>query len=64
MGDYLVIPRGTIYHFEFENDTQAFDINSSSPVQTPKRYEIILAVTNTALIARGILEHLGARNSR
>ena len=38
-GDYLVIPRGTIYQFEFDNDdNRLLIINSASPVYTPKRY--------------------------
>ena len=38
-GDYLVIPRGTIYQFEFDNDdNRLLVINSASPVYTPKRY--------------------------
>lgn len=38
-GDYLVIPRGTIYQLEFD-DTQnrLFIVESYSPVVTPKRY--------------------------
>jgi homogentisate 1,2-dioxygenase len=38
-GDYLVIPRGTIYQIEFESeDNRLFIVESSSPVYTPKRY--------------------------
>ncbi|QEC51053.1 homogentisate 1,2-dioxygenase [Anseongella ginsenosidimutans] len=38
-GDYLVIPRGTIHRFRF-NDTanRLFIVESFSPVRTPKRY--------------------------
>jgi homogentisate 1,2-dioxygenase len=38
-GDYLVIPRGTIYQMEFEGeDNRLFIVESTSPVITPKRY--------------------------
>jgi homogentisate 1,2-dioxygenase len=38
-GDYLVIPRGVIYQFAFDNDdNKLFIVNASSPVHTPKRY--------------------------
>ncbi len=38
-GDYLIIPRGTIYSLDFkdENNTLLF-IESHSPIYTPKRY--------------------------
>jgi len=38
-GDYLVIPRGTIYQVEFETqENRLFIVESTSPVYTPKRY--------------------------
>ncbi len=38
-GDYLVIPRGTIYQIQFDNDeNRLFIIESFSPVTFPKRY--------------------------
>jgi homogentisate 1,2-dioxygenase len=38
-GDYLVIPRGTIYQIEFTNtDNRLFIIESFSPIRYPKRY--------------------------
>lgn len=38
-GDYIVIPRGTIYKMEFETDqNRHFVVESPSPVTTPKRY--------------------------
>ena len=38
-GDYLVIPRGTIYQVDFKtSDNRLFIVESSSPVYTPKRY--------------------------
>lgn len=38
-GDYVVIPRGTIYQISFENeDNRLFIIESFSPVTFPKRY--------------------------
>jgi homogentisate 1,2-dioxygenase len=38
-GDYLVIPRGTIYQFEFAgHDNRLFIVESFSPVTPPKRY--------------------------
>lgn len=38
-GDYLVIPRGTIYQMEFDTtDNRLFIVESFSPIRTPKRY--------------------------
>jgi homogentisate 1,2-dioxygenase len=38
-GDYLVIPRGIIYQFEFDSeDNRLLVIESYSPIYTPKRY--------------------------
>lgn len=38
-GDYLVVPRGTVYQMEFDNeDNRLFIVESFSPVQFPKRY--------------------------
>lgn len=38
-GDYLVIPRGTIYQIEFSNaDNRLFIVESFSPIRYPKRY--------------------------
>ena len=38
-GDYLVIPRGTIYQIHFEDeDNRLFLIESYSPIVTPERY--------------------------
>lgn len=38
-GDYLVIPRGTIYQFQFSNENnRLFIVESFSPVRFPKRY--------------------------
>ena len=38
-GDYLVIPRGTIYQFEFDSeDNRLFIVESFSPIRSPKRY--------------------------
>jgi homogentisate 1,2-dioxygenase len=38
-GDYLVIPRGTIYQMEFDStENRLFIIESFSPIRTPKRY--------------------------
>lgn len=38
-GDYLVIPRGTIYQIHFETESnRLFLVESHSPVVTPKRY--------------------------
>ena len=38
-GDYLVIPRGTIYQLKFEDeDNRLLVVESFSPVVTPKRY--------------------------
>lgn len=38
-GDYLYIPRGTIYQFHFDGeDNRLFIVESSSPIVTPKRY--------------------------
>lgn len=38
-GDYLVIPRGTIYQMDFNDENnRLFIIESFSPIRTPKRY--------------------------
>ncbi|MCZ2101664.1 MAG: homogentisate 1,2-dioxygenase [Chitinophagales bacterium] len=38
-GDYLVIPRGTIYQMEFDTeDNRLLIVESNSPIVTPKRY--------------------------
>lgn len=38
-GDYLVIPRGTIHQFEFNDENnRLFIVESFSPIRTPKRY--------------------------
>jgi homogentisate 1,2-dioxygenase len=38
-GDYLVIPRGTIYQLEFKNsETRLLIVESFSPIRFPKRY--------------------------
>ena len=38
-GDYLIIPRGTIYQIEFETENnRLFFLESFSPIETPKRY--------------------------
>ncbi|QCX54089.1 homogentisate 1,2-dioxygenase [Elizabethkingia sp. JS20170427COW] len=38
-GDYLIIPRGTIYQIQFKDeDNIIFFLESQSPIYTPKRY--------------------------
>ncbi|MDY0906725.1 homogentisate 1,2-dioxygenase [Pedobacter sp. CFBP9032] len=38
-GDYLIIPRGTIYQLEFDNEqNRLFIVESFSPLRPPKRY--------------------------
>lgn len=38
-GDYLIIPRGTIYQLEFDTeDNRLLIVESTSPILTPKRY--------------------------
>jgi homogentisate 1,2-dioxygenase len=38
-GDYLVVPRGTIYQLEFDGtDNRLFIVESYSPIVTPNRY--------------------------
>ncbi|MBK6566521.1 MAG: homogentisate 1,2-dioxygenase [Saprospiraceae bacterium] len=38
-GDYLVIPRGTIYQIHFDTeDNRLFIVESTSPIETPRRY--------------------------
>lgn len=38
-GDYVVIPRGTIYTIEFDNeDNRLFIVESFTPIEFPKRY--------------------------
>ncbi|WP_018676637.1 homogentisate 1,2-dioxygenase [Riemerella columbina] len=39
VGDYLVIPRGTIYQIDFDTEENVlFFLESHSPIYTPKRY--------------------------
>ncbi|RYY95099.1 MAG: homogentisate 1,2-dioxygenase [Chitinophagaceae bacterium] len=39
-GDYLVVPRGTIYQIEFTTeDNRLFIVESFSPIRFPKRYQ-------------------------
>jgi homogentisate 1,2-dioxygenase len=39
-GDYIVVPRGTIYRIEFNDaDNRLFIIESFSPIHFPKRYQ-------------------------
>jgi homogentisate 1,2-dioxygenase len=38
-GDYLIVPRGTIYQLEFDNeDNRLLYVESFSPIYSPKRY--------------------------
>lgn len=38
-GDYLIIPRGTIYQIEFDTENnRLFFMESFSPIETPRRY--------------------------
>jgi homogentisate 1,2-dioxygenase len=38
-GDYVIIPRGTIYQIEFDTeDNRLLILESSSPIRTPRRY--------------------------
>ena len=38
-GDYVIIPRGTVYQIDFETaDNKILFIESSSPIETPARY--------------------------
>jgi len=38
-GDYLIIPRGTVYQFEFHSkENKLLFVESFSPIETPKRY--------------------------
>lgn len=38
-GDYLIIPRGTIYQMEFDTEAnRIFYVESNGPLETPKRY--------------------------
>ncbi|MCL4103785.1 UNVERIFIED_CONTAM: hypothetical protein GTU68_029102 [Idotea baltica] len=38
-GDYLIIPRGTIYQMEFDSEAnRIFYVESNGPLETPKRY--------------------------
>ncbi|MEZ4909227.1 MAG: homogentisate 1,2-dioxygenase [Saprospiraceae bacterium] len=38
-GDYLVIPRGTIYQFQFDTkENRLFIVESTTPILTPRRY--------------------------
>lgn len=39
-GDHLIVPRGTIYQFDFEDeDNRLFIIESFSPIRIPKKYK-------------------------
>jgi homogentisate 1,2-dioxygenase len=39
-GDYLIVPRGTIYQMEFDDENnRLFIIESYSPIRFPKRYQ-------------------------
>ena len=39
-GDYIIVPRGTIYQLEFnDTDNRLFIIESFSPIHFPKRYQ-------------------------
>jgi homogentisate 1,2-dioxygenase len=38
-GDYLVVPRGTVYQIHFDTpDNRLFIVESAGPVRTPRRY--------------------------
>ncbi len=38
-GDYIIIPRGTVYQLKFDNsDNKILFVESHSPIRTPKRY--------------------------
>lgn len=38
-GDYVIIPRGTVYQLEFDgSDNRILFVESHSPIRTPKRY--------------------------
>ena len=38
-GDYLIIPRGTIYQMDFQSENNVFlFVEANSPIYTPKRY--------------------------
>lgn len=38
-GDYVIIPRGTVYQLEFDSpDNKILFVESHSPIRTPKRY--------------------------
>lgn len=38
-GDYIIIPRGTIYQLEFEDsENKLFFVESATPIKTPRRY--------------------------
>ena len=38
-GDYVIIPRGTVYQLEFDtSDNKIMFVESHSPIRTPKRY--------------------------
>ena len=37
-GDYIIIPRGVLWFMDIEIDTKALVVESSKPIETPKRY--------------------------
>ena len=46
-GDYLIIPRGTIYQLEFDtDDNRLFIVESTSPIVTPKSVAVPLGSDN------------------
>ena len=59
-GDYIVIPRGTIYQLHFhDNNNRLFIVESTGPVTFPKGIEMTLDnYWNTLLIVNGISENL------
>jgi homogentisate 1,2-dioxygenase len=58
-GDYVVIPRGTIYQLEFDTpDNRLFIVESFSPIEYPKRYRNNLGqlLENSPYCERDIIE--------
>ena len=66
-GDYVVIPRGTIYQLHFESeDNRLLIVESTSPVITPKRYRNSFGqlMEHSPFCERDIPQTAGTGNTR
>lgn len=51
-GDYIVIPRGTIYKLEFDTPQNRLFITVVSPIRPPKIYKHLRTITGTFTLLR------------